>query len=291
MSIKHLNAARACRKFRGNTRLLLFVLCDRASDGKHSLLPFGYCNPSITQLVEDMNASGRRIVTQSMAELIEERVVERERKWNSASRTQVKLSRLQELALPSGDSSLVAGCNSSLPSGDSSPGSGDSGPSGSGDSGPLTVTEPKSKPKVKAVSCLSKRETQISLNSTSTSKATADPIDPRHAPVRELIQKLHQEHFGVSCPWTGREGKRFGRFLQSVPDWSLETLQRTIANYFASPGISAGVPRFDKLACYVNAPLDAFGHETETRATAEMRSWFRRRTDKQAEAELASVEQ
>ena len=77
MSNVHINAARKCNRFKGNTGLLLWILADAASNGKSRKdgqpnLPFGWTNKGEKQLMKDMNIDRRRqTITDGIAELEE----------------------------------------------------------------------------------------------------------------------------------------------------------------------------------------------------------------------------
>jgi hypothetical protein len=71
----------------------------------------------------------------------------------------------------------------------------------------------------------------------------SDPVDPRHASIRELIQQLHLKTFRVKCQWDGSEGKALDRLLSANPSWSQEQIAQMVRNRFDSEGIPSDRPR------------------------------------------------
>jgi hypothetical protein len=85
-------------------------------------------------------------------------------------------------------------------------------------------------------------------------------VDPRHAPLRKLIQTLYLEKFEVACPWNASEGKALKTLLRDNPQWTSEQLSRMVRNRFASEGVNGDRPRMwiPNLAKYSLAPLTTF---------------------------------
>jgi len=75
------------------------------------------------------------------------------------------------------------------------------------------------------------------------SDAGAPVAEPRHLPIRHLIQELHLQKFKVKCQWDGSEGKALGRLLDANPSWTMEQIAEMVRNRFSSDGVTAGRPR------------------------------------------------
>jgi len=88
----------------------------------------------------------------------------------------------------------------------------------------------------------------------------SEPVDPRHAPIRQLIQQLHLQKFRVKCQWDGSEGKALDRLLSSNPSWTEEQLTRMVHARFDSEAITGNRPRswLPRLDDYAGGPLDRF---------------------------------
>jgi hypothetical protein len=84
--------------------------------------------------------------------------------------------------------------------------------------------------------------------------------DPRHAPIRELIQQMHLKKFRVKCQWDGSEGKALDRLLSANPSWSEEELARMVSNRFDSEGIAPDRPRkwLSNLGSYAAGAQDRY---------------------------------
>jgi uncharacterized protein YdaU (DUF1376 family) len=84
--------------------------------------------------------------------------------------------------------------------------------------------------------------------------------DPRHAPVRELIQQMHLKQFRVRCQWDGSEGKALDRLLSTIPSWSQEQIAQMVRNRFESEGIPPDRPRkwLPNIGSYAAGRLDRF---------------------------------
>lgn len=106
MSNQHLNSLRNCNKFKGNTRLLLFVLADRASDGTSrngkKNLPFGWTARSLEQLMQETNIHRKQTLTACMTELIDAGAISRVRRFDRPSKTFVDIDWLKANAYPQG---------------------------------------------------------------------------------------------------------------------------------------------------------------------------------------------
>jgi hypothetical protein len=87
------------------------------------------------------------------------------------------------------------------------------------------------------------------------------PIDPRHHPIRVLIQELHREKFLVTCTWDGKEGKALADLLRGNPRWTEEQLTRMVRNRFASDGVKSDRPWFwiSSLGSFAGGALDRYG--------------------------------
>jgi hypothetical protein len=88
----------------------------------------------------------------------------------------------------------------------------------------------------------------------------SDPVDPRHAPVRALIQELHLKTFRVKCEWNGSEGKALERILSTNPSWNQEQITRMVRNRFESEGIASDRPRkwLPNIGSYAAGAQDRF---------------------------------
>ena len=85
--------------------------------------------------------------------------------------------------------------------------------------------------------------------------------DPRHAPIRQLIQELHVKNFQVQCVWDGSEGKALDSLLKSNPTWTEDQLAAMVRNRFASEAVNGARPRkwLPNLSDYATGPLDRYG--------------------------------
>jgi hypothetical protein len=88
----------------------------------------------------------------------------------------------------------------------------------------------------------------------------SDPVDPRHAPVRALIQELHLKGFRVKCQWDGSEGKTLDRLLSANRSWTEEQISQMVCNRFESEGIASDRPRkwLPDLGSYAAGPQGRF---------------------------------
>jgi len=102
VSNQHITAVRKCNQFRSNTRLLLFILADAASNGKQTTetgivnLPYGYTSKGERQLMKDMNTARRQTITDAMDELAEAGAIVRARRMRKNALTFVDITWLQE---------------------------------------------------------------------------------------------------------------------------------------------------------------------------------------------------
>jgi hypothetical protein len=102
MSIPHIKAVLKCPRFKGNTRLLLLILADAASNGKKPVdgkpnLPFGFLTRHEKQLMKLMNTKRPDTLVKAMARLVKAGVVVRKRRAKGKiSTTFVDLSWLVE---------------------------------------------------------------------------------------------------------------------------------------------------------------------------------------------------
>jgi hypothetical protein len=88
----------------------------------------------------------------------------------------------------------------------------------------------------------------------------SDPVDPRHAPVRALIQQLHLKAFRVKCQWDGSEGKALDRLLSANPSWTEEQISQMVRNRFGSDDIPPDRPRkwMANIGSYAAGPQDRY---------------------------------
>jgi len=88
----------------------------------------------------------------------------------------------------------------------------------------------------------------------------SDSVDPRHGPVRALIQQLHLKHFRITCPWDGSEGKVLDRLLSANPSWTEGQIFEMVRNRFTSEGIASDRPRkwLSNIGSYAAGPQDRF---------------------------------
>jgi hypothetical protein len=88
----------------------------------------------------------------------------------------------------------------------------------------------------------------------------AEPTDPRHTQIRQLIQELHLQKFCVKCQWDGSEGKALDRLLSANPSWSEEEISRMVRNRFASEAVASDRPRkwLSNIGSYAAGPQDRF---------------------------------
>ena len=86
-------------------------------------------------------------------------------------------------------------------------------------------------------------------------------VDPRHEPVRSLIQELHLKTFRVKSQWDGSEAKALDRLLKANTSWSADVICTMVRNRFGSEGIKSSRPRqwIPTLDDYAAGPLDRFG--------------------------------
>jgi len=87
-----------------------------------------------------------------------------------------------------------------------------------------------------------------------------EPVDPRHAQIRQVIQYLHLQTFRVKCQWDGSEGKALDRLLSANPSWTDEELARMVRNRFASEAVTSERPRkwLSNIGSYAAGPHDRF---------------------------------
>jgi hypothetical protein len=85
--------------------------------------------------------------------------------------------------------------------------------------------------------------------------------DPRHAATRVRILELHQESFGITSQWDGREGRELDRLLKANPSWSQDDLTRMVESRFQSEAITPDRPAvwLARLGTYAVGPLDRYG--------------------------------
>jgi hypothetical protein len=100
---------------------------------------------------------------------------------------------------------------------------------------------------------------------------TGNEPDPRHAPIRELIQSLYLERFKVRVQWDGSEAKVLDRVLESNPTWTVEQMSAMVRIRFDSQGITSARPRkwLPDLGTYAAGPLDRYGKVDEYRPTRQ----------------------
>lgn len=115
----------------------------------------------------------------------------------------------------------------------------------------------------KAVEMTSKRR-PIEPSNSSQNDVTLATGDERHAPIRELIKRIHQETFKLECPWGPAEAGQLGQLLRTIPNVTLPELELMVRNHFRSEGITPENPRawLANLTSYGAGPLDKFGKST-----------------------------
>lgn len=94
-------------------------------------------------------------------------------------------------------------------------------------------------------------------------KKKPDEIDPRHDPVRKVIQDLWQRHNdGLACPWSAWTSKNLDRLLKGNKTWTAEHFIRCVRNWFDSENVNTQeAPQWwiPKLTNYSGRPLDKWG--------------------------------
>jgi len=87
-----------------------------------------------------------------------------------------------------------------------------------------------------------------------------DSVDPRHSPIRFLIQELHLKNFRVKCQWDPSEAEALNRLLKANPSWSAKQISDMVQNRFASEGIKSSRPRawLSRLDDYAAGPVDRY---------------------------------
>ncbi len=86
-------------------------------------------------------------------------------------------------------------------------------------------------------------------------------VDPRHSPVRHLIQEFYLKKFRVVCTWNGREGKALSDLLAANPRWTETQLGGMVRNRFDSEGVKSDRPAcwISSLGSFAGGPLDRYG--------------------------------
>jgi hypothetical protein len=101
MSIDHVKAVMKYKRFSGNTKLLLFVLADRASNGEgkgKTRRDYGWSFAGVSQLMMDTGIKSRDTITDCLATLQAAGVIKRARRMGTSSRTFVDIDALRALA-------------------------------------------------------------------------------------------------------------------------------------------------------------------------------------------------
>jgi hypothetical protein len=120
------------------------------------------------------------------------------------------------------------------------------------------------KPSVKPMPNQEQEQEQEQEEKPSAADATvvddSDPIDPRHAPVRALIQESHLKKFRVKCQWDGSEGKTLDRLLSANPSWTEGQISQMVRNRFESEDIASDRPRkwLPNIGSYAAGAQDRF---------------------------------
>ena len=86
--------------------------------------------------------------------------------------------------------------------------------------------------------------------------------NPKHTPVRELIQNEWAQRNQKTCPWGPAAAKQLDTLLSETPDWTFEDYKRCIANRFASDGVAISEdPKafITHLPKYLSGPLNQYG--------------------------------
>lgn len=100
MSIEHINAALCCNRFTGNTRVLLFVLADAASNGKPRKdggknLPYGWTSRSRPQLMKACNMTRGDTLTNAINNLADAGAIRRKRRFGKSDMTFIDIEWLK----------------------------------------------------------------------------------------------------------------------------------------------------------------------------------------------------
>jgi hypothetical protein len=95
----------------------------------------------------------------------------------------------------------------------------------------------------------------------STSRTLRKP-NPKHTPVKELIEKEWAQRNQKTCPWGPAAAKHLATLLSETPDWTVEDYKRCISNRFASDGVAVSEdPKvfISHLPKYLSGPLNQYG--------------------------------
>lgn len=98
------------------------------------------------------------------------------------------------------------------------------------------------------------------------------PIDIRHAPIREMIQKAWRDKNPdyPTAPWDGHAATVLARILKNTPRWNVAHYANTLANWLDSEVNHAEAPVLwiPKLPKFAGGPLDKFGKPKAKRGNA-----------------------
>jgi hypothetical protein len=118
MSIPHIKAALNCREFTGNTRLLLLVLADSASNGKSSdgrpNLKLGYTSKSLLAMMKGVNTKRSQTVSAALKELRDAGAIKTFHRKRKTSMTFVDIAWLEARAYTEEDNAKRTGSSNRL---------------------------------------------------------------------------------------------------------------------------------------------------------------------------------
>jgi len=118
MSIPHIKAALNCREFTGNTRLLLIVLADSASNGKSSdgrhNLTLGYTSKSLLAMMKGVNTKRSQTVSAALKELRDAGAIKTFHRKRKTSMTFVDIAWLEARAYTEEDNAKRTGSSNHL---------------------------------------------------------------------------------------------------------------------------------------------------------------------------------
>ena len=117
MSIPHFKAAWECKKFKGNTRLLLLFLADASSNGTSVTkrnLPLGYTSKSLLSMMDGINTNRHQTVSLALKELRDAGAIKTIRRKNKTSLTFVDIKWLEAWAYTDEDRAARRATNPEL---------------------------------------------------------------------------------------------------------------------------------------------------------------------------------
>jgi len=117
VSIPHFKAAWECKKFKGNTRLLLLFLADACSNGTSVTkrnLPLGYTSKSLLSMMDGINTNRHQTVSLALKELRDAGAIKTIRRKNKTSLTFVDIKWLEAWAYTDEDRAARRATNPEL---------------------------------------------------------------------------------------------------------------------------------------------------------------------------------